>query len=115
VQPAFAQTDGGVERSEATEANVEWRNWGAGAQLAVLVLEDGDEGGGRGDFFGARLSGFYRLERSCGTFMEESSERRGRRGKELQKLTQRGWAGMHRCCQGVFLVAVTDFIRADSF
>jgi hypothetical protein len=31
VQPAFAQTDGGVERSEAAEANVEWRDWGAGA------------------------------------------------------------------------------------
>jgi hypothetical protein len=72
VETAFAQTDGGVERSEATEANVEWRNGSAGAQLAVLVLEDGDERGGCGDFFGARLSGFYRLEGGCGSLMEET-------------------------------------------
>jgi hypothetical protein len=79
------------------------------------VLEDGDEGSGRGAFFCAGLSRLYRLERSCGAFMEERYEWRGRRGKELQKLTQRGWAGMLRCSQGVVLVAVADFIRADSF
>ncbi|MEO6807169.1 MAG: hypothetical protein ABI286_05505 [Edaphobacter sp.] len=109
VEAAFAQADGGVERGEAAEANVEWGNGSAGTQFAVLVLEDGDEGGGCGNFFCARLSRFYWLQRRYGSFMEESWGWRWGRGKELQKLTQRGWAGMLRCCQGVVLVAVSDF------
>jgi hypothetical protein len=45
VEPAFAEADRGVERGEATEADVEDGDWRAGAELAVFVLEDGDEGG----------------------------------------------------------------------
>ena len=45
VKTSFAKTDGGVERGEAAEANVEWRDRGAGTEFAVLLLEDGDEGG----------------------------------------------------------------------
>ena len=58
VETAFAQADGGVEGGDAAEADVECGDGGAGAEFAVLVLEDGDEGGGCGDFFGAGLSGF---------------------------------------------------------
>jgi hypothetical protein len=46
VQAAFAEADCGVEGGEAAEANVECGDWGAGAEFAVLVLEDGDEGRG---------------------------------------------------------------------
>jgi len=42
VQAAFAQANGGVEGGEAAEADVEWRDRGAGAELAVLLFEDGD-------------------------------------------------------------------------
>ena len=45
VEAAFAETDGGVERGEAAEADVEGRDRCAGAEVAVLVLEDGDERG----------------------------------------------------------------------
>jgi hypothetical protein len=45
VQAAFAEANGGVEGGEAAEADVEWRDGGAGAEFAVLLLEDGDEGG----------------------------------------------------------------------
>jgi hypothetical protein len=48
VETAFAEADGGVEGGEATEADVECGDGGAGAEFAVLVLEDGDEGGGCG-------------------------------------------------------------------
>jgi hypothetical protein len=44
VQVAFAETDGGVERGEATETNVEGRNGRAGTEVAVLLLKDGGEG-----------------------------------------------------------------------
>ena len=43
VKAAFAKADGGVERGEAAEADVEGRDRGARAKFAVLVLEDGDE------------------------------------------------------------------------
>ena len=43
VEAAFAEADGGVERGEAAEADVERGDRGAGAEFAVLVLEDGDE------------------------------------------------------------------------
>ena len=58
VEATFAQTDGGVEGGEAAEADVECGDGGAGAEFAVLVLEDGDEGGGCRDFFCAGLSEF---------------------------------------------------------
>jgi hypothetical protein len=45
VKAAFAEADGGVERGKATEADVEWRDGSAGAEFAVLLLEDGNEGG----------------------------------------------------------------------
>ena len=92
VEAAFAEADGGVEGGEAAEADVERGDGGAGAEFAVLVLEDGDEGGGCGDFFGAWLFGFGRMERCCGGLAEEGGRRRGggeeRRRKELQELTQ---------------------------
>jgi hypothetical protein len=56
VEAAFAKTDGGVERGEAAEADVERRDGRAGTEFAVLFLEDGDEGCGRGGF---RCSGFF--------------------------------------------------------
>ena len=43
VEAAFAETDGGVERGEAAEANVERRNGRAGTEVAVLLFKDGDE------------------------------------------------------------------------
>jgi len=45
VEAAFAEADGGVEGGEAAEADVEWRDGSARAEIAVLVLEDGDERG----------------------------------------------------------------------
>ena len=88
VEAAFAEADGGVQGGEATEADVERGDGGSGAEFTVLVLEDGDEGCGRGGFFGAGLSGFGWVKRCCGRFVEERG--RGREGwrKELQELTQ---------------------------
>ncbi len=43
VKAAFAEADGGVERGETAEADVEHRDGGARAEFAVLVFEDGDE------------------------------------------------------------------------
>jgi hypothetical protein len=63
VEAAFAEADGGVERGEAAEADVELGNRGAGAEFAVLMLEDSDEGGGCGDFPGAVFSGFRWMKR----------------------------------------------------
>jgi hypothetical protein len=48
VEAAFAEADGGIERGEAAEADVERGDRGAGAEFAVLVLEDSDERDGRG-------------------------------------------------------------------
>jgi hypothetical protein len=48
VEAAFAEADSGIERGEAAEADVERGDRGAGAELAVLVLEDSDERDGRG-------------------------------------------------------------------
>jgi len=93
VEAAFAQADGGVEGGEAAEADVERGDGGAGAEFAVLLLEDGDEGGGCGGFFCAGLFvsgiGGRRLERYCRGFVEQSWRGRGGRGKELQELAQR--------------------------
>jgi hypothetical protein len=63
VEAAFAEADGGVERGEAAEADVELGNRGAGAKFAVLMLEDSDEGGGCGDFPGAGFSGLRWVKR----------------------------------------------------
>ena len=59
MQAAFAEADSGVEGGEAAEADVERRDGCAWAELAVLLLEDGDEGCGRCGFrfCGAGLSG----------------------------------------------------------
>jgi hypothetical protein len=72
VEAAFAEADGGVEGGEAAEADVERGDGGAGAEFAVLMLEDGDEGEGCGRFFCARLFGVGWMERCCGRLMEES-------------------------------------------
>jgi hypothetical protein len=104
VEAAFAEADGGVERGEAAEADVELGNRGAGAEFAVLMLEDSDEGRGCGDFPGAGFSGFRWMKRWWGRLEEESWRGRGRRRKELQKLTQGRWAGMLRSGQGLVLV-----------
>jgi hypothetical protein len=101
VETAFAEADGGVQRGEAAEADVERGNGGSGAEFAVLVLEDGDERGGCGDFSCARLFEFGGMECCCGWFVEESWRGRGGRRKELQELTQGRGAGMLWCGQGV--------------
>src|SRR5260370_600128 len=66
VEAALAKADGGVERGEAAEADVERRDGGSGAEFAVLVLEDGDEGWECGRFFRAGLFGVWRLEGGFG-------------------------------------------------
>jgi hypothetical protein len=108
VEAAFAEADGGVERGEAAEADVERGDGGAGAEFAVLLLEDGDQRSGCGRFFFARLFRLGRLERCCGGLVEERWRGRRGRGKKLQELTQGRWAGMLRCGQGLgpFPVAV---------
>jgi hypothetical protein len=96
VEAAFAEADGGVEGGEATEADVECGDGSAGAEFAVFVLEDGDEGGGCGGFFCAGLLGSgiecgigYGLMQYCrGELVEECRGRCGLRRKELQELTQ---------------------------
>jgi hypothetical protein len=93
VQAAFAKADGGVEGGEAAKADVEWRDGSTGAEFAVLLFEDGDEGGGgcRLRLCGARFSwaGFQRGRGGWGKFV--GGEERGScgRGEELQKLAQR--------------------------
>ena len=72
VEAAFAKADGGVEGGEAAEANVERGNGGAGAKFAVLVFEDGDEGGGCRDLFCAGFFGLGWMEGWRGVVMKES-------------------------------------------
>jgi hypothetical protein len=88
VKAAFAKANCGVEGGEAAEADVEGRNGRAGTEFSVLVLEDGDEGGGRRSFFCARLFRFGWLKCRCGIFVEESRGWCRARRKELQELTQ---------------------------
>jgi hypothetical protein len=88
VEAAFAEADGGVEGGEAAEADVERGDGGSGSEFAVLVLEDGDEGGGCGGFLCAGLFGFGGMECCCGELVEESWRRRWGRRKKLQELTQ---------------------------
>ncbi len=64
VQVAFAEADGGVERGEAAEADVERGDGSARAELAVLLLEDGYEGVGCGGLgssglWGSGLAGLW--------------------------------------------------------
>jgi hypothetical protein len=66
VEAAFAEADGGVEGGEAAEANVERGDGSAGTEFAVLVLEDGDEGGGGVGFLRAGFSGFGAWVLCCG-------------------------------------------------
>ena len=42
VEAAFPEANGGVERGEALEANIEGRNGRAGAEVAVLLFKYGD-------------------------------------------------------------------------
>jgi hypothetical protein len=72
MKAAFAKADGGVEGGEAAEANVERGNGGAGAKFAVLVFEDGDEGGGCRDLFCAGFFGLGWMEGWRGVVMKES-------------------------------------------
>jgi hypothetical protein len=53
VEATFAQADGGIERGEAAEANVERRNGRAGSKVAVLLFKDGDE---CGEHYASRLT-----------------------------------------------------------
>jgi hypothetical protein len=70
VEAAFAEADGGVERGEAAEADVERGNGGAGAEVAVLLLEDGDEGCGGGGFRDAFFRCGARTGRRCRQYGE---------------------------------------------
>lgn len=45
VQAALAETNRGVQRSEAAETDVERRNGRSGAKVAVLLLENADQAG----------------------------------------------------------------------
>jgi len=89
VETAFAKADGGVEGGEAAKANVERGDGGSGAEFAVLLLEDGDEGGWCGRFFGAGLSGLGGMECCGGRLVEERGRWCWGRRKKLQELTQR--------------------------
>lgn len=46
MKTALAESDGGVKGGEATKTDVQRRDRGAGAKVAVLLLEDGDQSGG---------------------------------------------------------------------
>jgi hypothetical protein len=58
VEAAIAKPDGGIEGGKPAEANVECGDGSAGSEIAVLMFEDGDEGGGCGDLFCSGLFGF---------------------------------------------------------
>ena len=66
VEAAFAQADGGVEGGEAAEADVERRDGRTWAEAAVLIFEDGDEGGRRCGFCSALFPRDRRTSRRCG-------------------------------------------------
>ena len=53
MEAAFAEADGGVERGEAVEADVERWNGCAGPEVSVLLFKYGDEWGGH---YGLRLA-----------------------------------------------------------
>jgi hypothetical protein len=94
VQAAFAKADGGVEGGEAAKADVEWRDGSTGAEFAVLLFEDGDEGGGGCGLWlgGARFSretGFEWGRAGGGKLVLREERGSCGRGEELQKLAQR--------------------------
>jgi hypothetical protein len=81
VEAALAEADGGVERGEAAEADVERRNGGAGTEVAVLIFKDGYERGRCRGFCGASSWGSRRTGWCCGgcrDFVEEGGWGRGR-------------------------------------
>jgi hypothetical protein len=53
VKAAFAETDRGVQRGEAAEADIEGRNGRTRTDAAVLLFKDRDE---RGVHCGSRLT-----------------------------------------------------------
>jgi hypothetical protein len=83
VEAAFAKADGGVEGGEAAEANVERRNGCAGAEIAVLIFEDGDEGGRCGGFCGALFGEAGTKGWTCGGFGDLVKESGGESGRRL--------------------------------
>jgi hypothetical protein len=82
VEAAFAKADGGVEGGEAAEANVERRNGCAGAEIAVLIFEDGDEGGRCRGFCGALFGEAGTTGWCCGEFGDLIKESCGESGRE---------------------------------
>ncbi len=93
MQAAFGEAGGGVEGGEAAEADVERRDGRAGVKLAVLLLEEGDEGGGGCGFrfCGAGLSGEARFERGrkgWGMLVGGEEGWRCGRGEDLQEFAQ---------------------------
>ncbi len=105
VEAAFAEADGGVEGGEAAEADVERRDGRAGAEVAVLLFEDGDERCGWWESFWRAVSLLLELESEDWQLRRQGFPGRAsgwsrRRRKELQELTQGGGAGMLRCGQG---------------
>ena len=93
VEDAFAQADGGVEGSEAAETDVEG-GWGAGAEVAVLLLEDaGDEGGGLHGEFSLTCEGVEDRPALFGQVQKRvsTSDRNGTPGDERNgQVCQRG-------------------------
>jgi hypothetical protein len=81
VEAALAEADGGVERGEAAEADVERRNGGAGTEVAVLIFKDGYEGRRCRGFCCASSWSSGRTGWCCGgsgDFVEEGGWGRGR-------------------------------------
>jgi hypothetical protein len=120
VKRPFAEADGGVERGEAAETDVERGNGSTRAKFAILLLEDGYQRDGRGLLLFPRRLFLSGMQCRLRSLVEESGRRRWRWRKQLQKLTQRGWAGMLRCGQGLVLAPIArsfvyqdDFIRRD--
>lgn len=96
MKTALAQTDRGIQRGEAPETDIEGRNGGARTKLAILLLEDRDQGrrSSRGNpcLLPLRLDG-----RRTGQGIEERGCLRKLR-REVLKLTQSG-AGLVRGTQ----------------
>ena len=111
VQAAFAEADGGVEGGEAAEADVEGGHRRAGAEFAVLVLEDGDEaGGGCGRLDGAGLFGGG----ADGVLGDGGrGDRQWSRGEELHEQTHGGGFGILRSAQRFSLLSLLSMLREE--
>ncbi len=113
VEAAFAEADGGVEGGEATETDVEWRHGCARAEVAVLVLEDGDERGWGVEFGGVRSWGarpfVLRRKELLGIWIDESGRGRRRWRKELQELAQRIGSGFFGHAREFVLVRAVEY------